>query len=298
MKRILFTLVLIFVAVNASAAALTETDYTSPLVILSEDANVKYSEDGRVELITLQVGESIDFGENPELDGMIHSVMLVSAGFPHDYITIFESDKLFSHKHVPDFTVTAGEMTGEFGKTIDLGAPGDYYLQVDAMPQGGHFIAIYDITVPEPPAPPETKDAVPTNAGIVIDGVEHNFDAYNVEGNNYFKLRDIAYAINGSSKQFEVTWNDAARAIDIIPGQGYTAVGGEMSLGDTMSYEALLSDAQILMNGEEIRLTAYNIKGNNYFKLRDLGEVIDFAVEWDGAARVITVTTSMGYTPE
>ena len=36
---------------------------------------------------------------------------------------------------------------------------------------------------------------------------EVQFEAYNINGSNYFKLRDVAYAMNGTSKQFDVRWN-------------------------------------------------------------------------------------------
>jgi len=49
--------------------------------------------------------------------------------------------------------------------------------------------------------------AVPTASAVVVDGVNTSFDAYNIEGSNYFKLRDIAYVLSGTEKQFEVGWD-------------------------------------------------------------------------------------------
>ena len=47
--------------------------------------------------------------------------------------------------------------------------------------------------------------AVPATANIFVDGVSKPFDAYNINGNNYVKLRDAAYALSGGAKQFDVT---------------------------------------------------------------------------------------------
>jgi len=33
----------------------------------------------------------------------------------------------------------------------------------------------------------------------------------------------------------------------------------------------------------------------NYFKLRDLGQALDFGVEWDGKNDVIIINTGIGY---
>lgn len=54
--------------------------------------------------------------------------------------------------------------------------------------------------------------------------------------------------------------------------------------------------SKIYLNGEEISLTAYNINGNNYFKLRDIMKIFDVYVGWDGKTSTITLDTSKGYT--
>ena len=43
-------------------------------------------------------------------------------------------------------------------------------------------------------------------------------------------------------------------------------------------------------------MTAYNIGGSNYLRLRDLGRLIDFGVDWDNAAKLISIRTDKGYT--
>ena len=43
---------------------------------------------------------------------------------------------------------------------------------------------------------------------------------------------------------------------------------------------------------------AYNIGGNNYFKLRDIGQAMNFGVDWDSTKRTIAIDTSKAYTPE
>ena len=45
-------------------------------------------------------------------------------------------------------------------------------------------------------------------------------------------------------------------------------------------------------------LTGYNIKGNNYFKLRDLGILFDFDVTWDGARKAVVIDTTKSYTED
>lgn len=48
------------------------------------------------------------------------------------------------------------------------------------------------------------------------------------------------------------------------------------------SYAATQSTSKVIVDGIEQTITAYTIDGSNYFKLRDLGNLIPFDVEWDG----------------
>ncbi len=71
--------------------------------------------------------------------------------------------------------------------------------------------------------------AKPTVATILVDGTVRDFTAYEIKGNNYFKLRDLAFVLSGSAKQFEVTWEEDRQAINLTSGEEYTPIGGEMT---------------------------------------------------------------------
>ena len=64
------------------------------------------------------------------------------------------------------------------------------------------------------------------------------------------------------------------------------------------SLKATLSTNHILVDGQEVRLTAYNINGNNYVKLRDIGEQVGFNVYWDSDAKCVQVESKKPYTGE
>ncbi len=137
-----------------------------------------------------------------------------------------------------------------------------------------------------------------TSSKVLINGIETAFEAYNIEDNNYFKLRDIAKVLSGTEKQFEVTWNDETRAIDLISGEAYTPVGGELAPGNGEAKPSSICTSRIYKDGAEVVLRAYNINGNNYFKLRDLGQAFDFDVSWNGAENCITIETDKSYTAD
>lgn len=64
------------------------------------------------------------------------------------------------------------------------------------------------------------------------------------------------------------------------------------------SLKATLSANRILVDGQEVHLTAYNINGNNYVMLRDVGKTVGFEVYWDGDAKCVQVESGKPYTGE
>lgn len=136
---------------------------------------------------------------------------------------------------------------------------------------------------------------LPTSAQVEIDGENRQFDAYEIGGNNYFKLRDLAFVLNGSQKQFSVSWVPEEEKVILESGEPYLPVGGEMVARTGTAKEATPSKANVELDGEPLELTAFSIGGNNYFKLRDLMAELDIGVIWDGREHLISVDTSISY---
>lgn len=137
--------------------------------------------------------------------------------------------------------------------------------------------------------------ALPTTSRVIVDGTIVAFESYNIGGNNFFKLRDLAMALKGSAKPFEVTWNDDRNAIELLSGQPYTSVGGELAKGDGLVKKPVTNAAKIYLDGVEIALTAYNINGYNFFKLRDIGRTFNFNVVWMAEVNTIGIDTANAY---
>jgi len=140
--------------------------------------------------------------------------------------------------------------------------------------------------------------AKPTPSNILVDGKSVVFDAYNIEGSNYFKLRDLAYALNGTDKQFEVSWDSANNAISLGSLKPYTAIGGEMAGKGEGDKAAIPTSSKIYLDGMEYRFTAFNIEGNNYFKLREIGTMLNIGVEWSGEDNTVSIDTGKDYVPQ
>lgn len=140
----------------------------------------------------------------------------------------------------------------------------------------------------------ETVAVSKTEAQIFINDNKSYIKGYNINGNNYFKLRDLASALNKTSSKFNVTWNAAENKIEIATHNEYT----ETEQSDNYRYSGNLyaepSQAALIIDGKSVDLTAYNIADNNYYKLRDLAELIPFDVYWIEDKNSVCVYTDFG----
>lgn len=75
---------------------------------------------------------------------------------------------------------------------------------------------------------------------------------------------------------------------------------GTTLFGGTVAYAAGLtaerSSHKIFVDGKEVQIEAYNINGNNYCKLRDIGEAVGFNVFWDTKTNTVQVESQKPYT--
>lgn len=145
---------------------------------------------------------------------------------------------------------------------------------------------------------PAPVTARPSQHAVYVDGQQENVAAYLINGNNYFKLRDIASILSGTDAQFEVVWDGDNMAVRITDGQPYTPVGGEQALIGSETKQANVSSHTVYLDNQKMNYDAYAIDGNNYFKLRDIAEDLDFGVTWDGENQRVLIDTGAEYVPE
>ena len=182
-----------------------------------------------------------------------------------------------------------GETAIPKGKTFTINDIGIYYIWAAKNAAEAPVEAVIVV---------DSVKANYTNSKVLVNGVEIQFEAYNINNNNYFKLRDIAKALSGTDKQFDVSWDAENSSINLVTGAPYTPAGGELTAGDGIQKDALKGSDNILKDGEYAYPTAYLINNNNYFKLRDLGEMFDFDVSWDGVNNCVIIDTTKSYTED
>ena len=112
-------------------------------------------------------------------------------------------------------------------------------------------------------------DVVLSTQLLTVDGKPIDCERYNIDGYNYFKLRDLAWVLNGTGSQFDVDYDAAAGTMIVTTGYPYTHPNGtELKLGADMSATAVPSPQSIRIDGKaRSDLSAFNIGNSNYFKL-------------------------------
>ena len=75
---------------------------------------------------------------------------------------------------------------------------------------------------------------------------------------------------------------------------------GAMLFGGTAAYAAgvvaELSNHRFYVDGQEVKMTAYGINGNNYVMLRDIGAAVGFNVYWDSENHCVQIESDKPYT--
>ena len=139
---------------------------------------------------------------------------------------------------------------------------------------------------------------VPSTHHVEVNGEAVNPQAYNIDGYNYFKLRDLAYLLNGTTMSFNVTWDSSKNAVNLISGQAYTVVGGEMTVASTTSLRVQESTSKVLLDGSGVSIKGYNINGNNYYKIADVSSAIGFTAAYESTTKTVQIKTPSAPAPD
>jgi hypothetical protein len=150
-----------------------------------------------------------------------------------------------------------------------------------------------------PAAAAAAVSATPIQSSVRVNGVNKAFEAYCIGGSNYFRLRDIAFTLNGTAKQFQVN-NIANSQNELTSHTPYTPVGGELEVTNTSRTVAAALNASynVTLDGSKLDMTAYIIGAYNYVRLRDIAAAIGFGVRYVPETNAIEIDTSVGYTPD
>lgn len=134
-----------------------------------------------------------------------------------------------------------------------------------------------------------------TSQSMSLDGKAVDANAYLIEDNNYFKLRDIAALLKDTEAKFNVYYDDQANSVVIENNKTYEVQETDLVAINVQKATALTSLQKIILDGQVLDLTVYSINDNNYFKLRDLAKALNFGVDYNADKEEIVVLSNEDY---
>lgn len=137
--------------------------------------------------------------------------------------------------------------------------------------------------------------AVVSTDKLMVNGKSVDMPVYKIGGSNYYMLRGLAQALSDTEASFAVGWDAARSQITLTKGEPYTPVGNKTDTAIPDKTTAVLTSSSVQLDGQPLALTAYNIGGNNFFKLRDLGQALNFSISWNEGQHTISIDTAHPY---
>lgn len=132
---------------------------------------------------------------------------------------------------------------------------------------------------------------------LYVNGTAKTLNAVNIKGNNFLKLRDLAYLLDGTSKQFNVTYTESTNTAHIHSLTAYVNDPQNPVNQPITLTRPQLSSQKVTLDGSSAYPIAYNVAGSNYVNLRQVCAMLDIGLTYSAATNTVTITTANSYTP-
>ncbi len=184
--------------------------------------------------------------------------------------------------------------------TTTISEPGMYSLFYGEEPKTGIYIYIYVVGENEDIdyTAPTKQIALPKMIKAKVNNKVYTAPSYIIGGENYLRLRDIAYMVNSTEKQFNVYYNDV---LDIFlmdtfrTSALYNPIGGELKGIPANKKNAIPSKHNYTLDGSEINPSVYTIDGIDYLRLSDIADINDMGLTWDSKSNMAIINTEVSY---
>lgn len=134
----------------------------------------------------------------------------------------------------------------------------------------------------------EVRKVKATTQKVRLDDKDVVIYGYNIDGENYFKLRDVAAVLKDSKVKFGVEYKDGL--VTLTKGADYKVLDTDQKEVKAES-EAMLTNDKVKVGETDLAAKAFKIDGNNYYRVRDLGKALDFGVDYDEESNTVLLSS-------
>lgn len=130
----------------------------------------------------------------------------------------------------------------------------------------------------------ESDESLAETSGekVRFDGKDIKINSYLINRSNYVRIRDAAALLKDTPAKFMVSYDNEGQKVIITKGQNQKEDFTYVEKREEEEEIAKTNKQKIVDGqGKDIELKGYFIDGYNYFRLRDLGKIIDFGVAYD-----------------
>ncbi|MCR4963644.1 MAG: cadherin-like beta sandwich domain-containing protein [Firmicutes bacterium] len=302
-------------AQHNSSYVLVNGKMVSEQTTAAKTTKIELNKTGTTTITVVNMAEDCETEQRYEIvvskgvtDALLRSLILSTATNTLNYSPVFNSNTVYYCTNVPyaDSVIYFTPTTNATGSTIKI----NNAAVSNAVRSAAFNVSVgqntFDITVTsaagvdkhyyvnvlrqtQTPVIKVTKQRLSVNGGA-----SQALAAYNIDGYNYLKLRDVAKLLSGTTKQFNVGYDAATRLVTMTTGVPYVSVGGELQI--PTAYKAAKVSPQIIrMNGQNVYPMAYNIDGYNYFLMRDLALLLDCDIQYDANTATVNLNTNKAF---
>lgn len=187
---------------------------------------------------------------------------------------------------IGNITLIAGDVNGSIGNITALNGTVDINL---ASAKGVGTIAGTRV-VKHIGAPAQATKAT-FISNVTVNGEAVSCSACEISGDAYVRLRDLACALSGSEKQFQMEWFDDVSGAEITlkSGQPCTKAGNPVFLSGTNA--ATSTSWNIYLDGTAQSIISYSVAGVNYFNAAQLAKALNFRLSHDTDTKTLKIDT-------
>ena len=134
----------------------------------------------------------------------------------------------------------------------------------------------------------EARTVKATTQKVRLDDKDVAIYGYNIDGENYFKLRDVAAVLKDSKVKFGVEYKDGL--VTLTKGADYKVLDTDQKEVKAES-KAMLTNDKVKVGETDLTAKAFKIDGNNYYRVRDLAKALDFGIDYDEASNTVLLSS-------